>query len=92
MPGTNNTNDYEITGAKIKHDVPSDKYKSGWDRIFGSKPNDKHSYAFICWHCIFPKSVFFIQHGPFTLQMSQVDPVPPKVPPAIQVSQVEPTP
>ena len=41
MPGTNGTNDYEIPGAKLKTSVPSDKYKEGWDRIFGSKPNDK---------------------------------------------------
>ena len=38
MPGTNGTNDYEIPGAKLKTAVPSDKYKEGWDRIFGSKP------------------------------------------------------
>ena len=41
MPGTNGTNDYEIPGAKLKTAVPSDKYKEGWDRIFGDKPNDK---------------------------------------------------
>lgn len=41
MPGTNGTNDYEIPGAKLKTAVPSDKYKEGWDRIFGDKPNNK---------------------------------------------------
>lgn len=37
----NNINDYEITGAIIKGKVPNKKYKDGWDRIFGAKPNDK---------------------------------------------------
>jgi len=41
MPGPNNTNDYEITGAKLKTSVPTDKYRDNWDRIFNSKPNDK---------------------------------------------------
>lgn len=41
MPGPNNTNDYEITGAKLKTSVPNDKYRENWDRIFNSKPNDK---------------------------------------------------
>ena len=41
MPGSNKTNDYEITGAKLKTNVPNDKYRDNWDRIFNSKPNDK---------------------------------------------------
>ncbi len=32
----NNTNDYEITGAKLFSKVPTNNYKEGWDRIFGT--------------------------------------------------------
>lgn len=41
MPGPNNTNDYEITGSKLKTSVPNKKYEDNYDRIFNSKPNDK---------------------------------------------------
>lgn len=41
MPGPNNTNDYEITGAILKTSVPNKKYEDNYDRIFNAKPNDK---------------------------------------------------
>ena len=41
MPGPNNTNDYEITGAKLKTSVPTDKYRDNWDKIFGRNNADK---------------------------------------------------
>ena len=41
MPGPNDTNDYEIRGAKLKTSVPNKKYEDNYDRIFNGKPNDK---------------------------------------------------
>jgi transcription elongation factor Elf1 len=32
----NNINDYEISGAFLKSKVSTEKYKDGWDRIFGT--------------------------------------------------------
>ena len=40
MPGPNNTNDYEIRGAKLKTSVPNKKYKDNYDRIFSNKNNN----------------------------------------------------
>ena len=37
MPGSNGTNDYEITGAILKTNVPNDKYRDNYDKIFGKK-------------------------------------------------------
>jgi hypothetical protein len=41
MPGPNDTNDYEIRGAKLKTSVPNKKYEDNYDRIFNGKPNHK---------------------------------------------------
>ena len=37
MPGPNNTNDYEITGAILKGGITTDKYRDNYDKIFGKK-------------------------------------------------------